>query len=284
MTTTPEYLPQLHKTEVEILDEIVRICNKYNLKYYLIGGTLLGAVRHKGFIPWDDDLDIVMPRKDYVKFCQLCATELAPEYYLHGIDTDPTYWLVFAKIRKRNTLFNERNIAPISAPKGIYVDIFPLDEALSEDSLEQRIRTRIIKGLSATICRKRGLDVRPSLKGRILMQPLLLFSIYRLSMWQLKLMTKQNHKKCDYYINFGSNYNTVKQTIHKSKYEPSCQVEFEGKLYNTLGDYAYFLKRIYGEDYMQLPPPEKRITHRPVRISFDMAADGLEKELNDEKI
>ena len=266
------------------MDEIVRICNKHNLKYYLIGGTLLGAVRHKGFIPWDDDLDIVMPRRDYIKFCELCSTELAPEFYLHGIDTDPTYWLIFAKIRKRNTLFNERSIVPISAPKGIYVDIFPLDEALCEHSMEQHLRTIAIKGLSCAVYRKRKLDICLPLKVKILTQPLLIFSIYRLSMWQLKLMTKHNHKDCDYYINFGSNYNTVKQTIPKSKYEPSCQVEFEGRLYNTLGDYTYFLRRIYGEDYMQLPPPEKRITHRPVRISFDMAADGLEKELNDEKI
>lgn len=284
MDNSPNYLEKLHQTEVEILDEIVRICEKYSLKYYLIGGTLLGAVRHKGFIPWDDDLDIVMPRTDYNRFCELCKSELDTRYYLHNIDTDPTYWLIFAKIRKKNTFFNERNIADIHAPKGIYVDIFPLDNAMCETSFEQKIRTRLIKQISVAIYLKRGLTLNISRRHRLVLCPLQLFSISALTKCQNRLMTALNRKECGYYINFGSNYNTVKQTIPKSKYEPSCQVEFQGKMYNTMGDYTYFLKRIYGDDYMMLPPVEKRITHRPVSISFDMEADGLKEEWNYEKV
>ena len=82
-------------------------------------------------------------------------------------------------------------------------------------------------------------------------------------------MTKCNNESCEYYINYGSNYNTVKQTIHKSKFEPSSKVEFEGKMYNTLSDPHYFLSRLYGEDYMKLPPEEKRVTHKPVSVCFD---------------
>ncbi|MBR5060749.1 MAG: LicD family protein, partial [Prevotella sp.] len=83
-----EQLNKLHTIEIEILDEIVRICDKHNLRYCLIGGTLLGAIRHKGFIPWDDDLDIAMPRKDYEIFINLCHTELKNQYYLHNEVSD----------------------------------------------------------------------------------------------------------------------------------------------------------------------------------------------------
>lgn len=263
-----EYIRRLQKTEQEILDEIVRICDKFHLTYYLIGGTLLGAVRHRGFIPWDDDLDIAMPREDYDRFCGLCAGELDPQYELHSIDTDRTYWLPFAKIRKKNTIFEEKNIRGLDAPMGIYVDIFPLDHAKCVDCPEQRIRTKIIKGISSVIYAKRGLPIVLSRKSKLLAR-LLPVSIAALTKWQIRLMTKHNGRQCDYYINFGSNYNTVKQTMPKSVFDPGCQLEFEGKMYRALSDYRYFLKRIYGENYMQLPPAEKRVTHRPVRIIFD---------------
>jgi len=122
-------LKRLQNIEYEILQEIVRICEKNNLSYFLIGGTLLGAVRHKGFIPWDDDLDIAIPRKDYEKFLKICQTQLNSDYFLHCNKTDPDYWLPFAKVRKKNTLFDEKSITSIETHKGIYNDVFPLDNA-----------------------------------------------------------------------------------------------------------------------------------------------------------
>jgi lipopolysaccharide cholinephosphotransferase len=94
-------LNKLHSIQVEILDEIVRICDSYNLDYFLIGGTLLGAIRHKGFIPWDDDLDIVMPRYDYDKFIALCDLEMNNKYILDSFENNSGYCLPFIKIRKK---------------------------------------------------------------------------------------------------------------------------------------------------------------------------------------
>lgn len=275
-----DYLRKLQLTELEILDEIVRICEKNNLRYYLIGGTLLGAIRHNGFIPWDDDLDIAMPRRDYDMFRELCKTELNENYFLHDIYSDNKYWLLFAKVRKKNTLFEEKNISTIKGERGIYVDIFPLDNALCENSREQRIRTRIIKYLNAVIAYKRKLNLRFSWKTKITSFFIYPFSIKTLKRIQEKLMRKHNKNEAsNFYINFGSNYNTIKQTILKSYFEPASEVIFEGKKYTTLKDPVYFLKRIYGNDFMMLPPEEKRITHSPLRISFD-----LKGEVENEKV
>lgn len=269
-----DYLRKLQLTEKEILDEIVRICEDNSLNYYLIGGTLLGAVRHKGFIPWDDDLDIVMPRKDYDKFRKLCVDgALKEKYHLHSLDTDPEYWLIFAKVRKKNTLFNEKNIACIEAPKGIYVDIFPLDEARSVAALGKRIRTKIIKWLSMAIYRRRGLQFTYGRTKEIALAFLSMFSIKTISAIQNWLMQFENGKGGEYYVNYGSNYETEKQTMLKTVYEPAGQIEFEGTMYKCPRDYEYVLCRIYGENYMTLPPVEKRITHQPVAISFDLQAD-----------
>lgn len=265
-----KYLRKLQLTELEILDEIKRICEKFSLRYCLIGGTLLGAVRHKGFIPWDDDLDIVMPRSDYEKFCEVCSTELDKKYYLHNINTDKKYWLAFAKIRKHNTIFDEKNISHLNVKKGIYVDVFPLDYSKGEDSKGQAFRTFFIKQLSACIINKIG--IRPSKenkKGRF-------FCFLRLCLsfpFSIRCLTKiQNwlmkQGRGNSYVNFGSNYNTKKQTMPISFFEPYIKIEFEGNYYNAPCQYEKVLARIYGNNFMELPPLEKRTTHRPVRIIF----------------
>lgn len=262
-----ETLRRLQLTEVEILDEIKRVCDQNSIKYYLIGGTLLGAVRHKGFIPWDDDLDIVMPRNDYEKFCSLCETELSKNFYLHNIDTDKRYWLPFAKVRKKNTIFDEKSISHLNVPKGIYVDIFPLDFSIGENDKGQEKRTKKIKRLSAVISYRAKVVKAKSFKVRIIHLFSRFFTIKSLTCKQIKLMKKL--KNGSHYVNYGSNYNTKKQTMPIEYYEPRKELVFENKLYPVPNQYEKVLTRIYGETYMQLPPEEKRITHRPMRIEFD---------------
>lgn len=109
------------------------------------------------------------------------------------------------------------------------------------------------------------------------------FSSKSIQNLQTKLMSKNNRKDCEYYVNYGSNYNTVKQTSPQSKYNPPVMLEFEGGQYYAPNDYAYLLERIYGKDYMSLPPVEKRITHKPVRICFN-TNESIYQEKNNEKI
>ena len=263
-----EYLRELQLTELEILNEIHRICSENGLSYFLVGGTLLGAIRHKGFIPWDDDLDIAMPRADYDRFLDICETELNENFYLHSIKTDKEYWLPFSKIRKKYTLFDEENLAGLDVPKGIFVDVFPLDEEFSETSFGKKIRTKMIKGINALILSKKGLRKSDIIK-KITVFISFPFSIERLQKLQIGLMSRNNGRGGTFYANYGSNYDPVKQTMPKSVYEPAGLVEFEKNSYFAPKDYEYVLTRIFGKNYTELPPEEKRITHKPLRISFD---------------
>lgn len=119
------HIKDLQRIELEMLLEVDRICKKYNIRYFLVAGTLLGAIRHKGFIPWDDDIDICMPVEEYRKFCKVAKTDLKKEYFLQNSDTDfSNRW--FSKVRKNNTTCIEKGYEKSKIHQGIWIDIFPL--------------------------------------------------------------------------------------------------------------------------------------------------------------
>ena len=135
-------LSELHKVETEILEVVDSICKENGITYYFTGGTLLGAVRHKGFIPWDDDIDIVMPRADFQKFIEICNQgALGDNYFLHHISTDDNFYLIYAKIKKNNTFFDEEIVKSVDCHKGIFIDIFPLDYINADNKLLFKIKS-----------------------------------------------------------------------------------------------------------------------------------------------
>lgn len=262
-------LNKLHETQLEILNQIVTICENNQLEYFLIGGTLLGAVRHQGFIPWDDDLDIAMPRKDFKKFIKIAQKQLKKDFFLQTALTD-NYSRLFVKVRKNGTLFLENDDKHISRHHGVFVDIFPLYSG------KKRITKRLgIKRIAYAIDQyiRNKVDKLPYKQGA---KKLLNLIPYKMV---VSLRDFLFNGKGKYYINYGSQYGVKKQTIEKEKYLPASKLEFEGRLYNVPNDYQYVLRKIYGPDYMQLPPEEKRVTHNPVRISFD--TNGPDEVLED---
>lgn len=115
----------LQKCQLNILIEFIRLCEEHNLTYYLVGGTCLGAVRHKGFIPWDDDIDVGMPRKDYDKFIQL-QKEIKKPYFIQTYKSDKNYIYNFAKIRDCTTTFIENTFVCHQFNHGVWIDVFQL--------------------------------------------------------------------------------------------------------------------------------------------------------------
>ena len=136
MDITNDQLQQLKRIELAMLDEFVRICDANGIDYFLSGGTCLGAARHKGFIPWDDDIDVGMLREDYDRFAQACKTELSDGFIFQDMNTEPNCGLVFGKIRKKGTVYSETYSSHIAMSQGVWIDIFPYDR-VSNDSTER---------------------------------------------------------------------------------------------------------------------------------------------------
>ncbi len=126
-TYTRQELEQLHDALYEILGEIVRLCRKHQIPFFLIGGTAIGALYDKAILPWDDDIDIGMKREDYNRFLKIAAQELDSRYFLSWMETDPHTPYYFAKVKKNNTLFVEGLFRNVPMHQGIFVDIFPFD-------------------------------------------------------------------------------------------------------------------------------------------------------------
>lgn len=272
-----EKMHLLHQCELEILDELVRICTIHNLRYYLAGGTLLGAIRHKGFIPWDDDIDVEMPREDYELFAKYCSDELDEKFFYQSPETDRHYFLTYAKLRINGTFFPEERFEKSNFHKGIFIDIFPLDYSISPSPV-----SRFVFNLMAVTNRRGQADsgetVEPYKKtsGKLCYFLLSFFSTKQMlcvRQFLIKCSAKLSRK--DYYASFSGAYGYPKEVFPVKWYDFTEQVEFEGKKYLVSFQADLILKQIYGSDYMALPPDDKRVTHCDIsKALFNTKKDG----------
>ncbi len=263
MVYSDEELKKLHKVLIEILEVVVSVCETHNITYFLAEGTLLGAVRHHGIIPWDDDIDIAVPRKDYERLMKLLPEALPQGYYLQYTGNDRRYWLPFAKVRKMGTAFYETTWQGLSdkTKQQIYIDIFPLDEVKDQQlAKKQRLLVHRLSHIGYVKCCNDKENILRYYAFKLL--PMCFVQ------WlQKKVSRIQKNGHC--YICFGSAYGAEKHFIDKEKYLPPKQQIFEGREYSVPADSEFVLRSIYGADYMQLPPEEKRKNHKPLYMSFD---------------
>lgn len=266
-----KYVKKLQLVELEILEEIDRICKNNNIDYFISGGTLLGAIRHKGFIPWDDDIDIAMTRKNYNKFTDACLRELDSKYIIDNYRTNKKCCLSYTKIKKKNTMFVERkNKDNYSKNDCIWVDVFPLDGVKKKMSKFHKCQKKIFDYLYTLITIKNGSNyyqnsvVKKKIYGFILKVVPVGFMVFLLE----RVIGFYDEDKVRYLCSFSTVYDIEKDTFDKNKLFPYKKIFFEKKEVMGIEGFDYYLSQMYG-NYMKLPPKEKRVNHRPYLIEFE---------------
>lgn len=259
-TLDQEQLTKAKKIMVEILVEVDRICTKYEIEYYLADGTLLGAIRHGGFIPWDDDLDISMLRKDYNKFLKVAEKELDDKFFLQTSKTDKYYDIehVPAKIRHNGSLFIEEYGKKYN--QGVYIDIFPMDNVPNSEfkfNLQSRISGFIMKSSMRMRVKEKKLPLKNELTHLVYRFVLLIFKGKRrdaLNKWLINLGDEKSGK-----IVYGVD-TCWNVTFNKNDIFPLKRIKFENGYFLAPSNPEAILVKLYG-DYMKLPPVEERTWH-----------------------
>lgn len=249
----------------DILKKFTEICKEHNLKYSIFYGTLIGAVRHKGFIPWDDDVDVVMPRTDYEKLLALQYED--EQYEIKSYRYTKDYFYPFSKMIDKNTVIYEKYRAEKNM--GLYIDIFPVDyvdnyENGFEKDIAKALRNRRFMNHLAGSTEKKYAKNLPNYiikkAAHIIMDP------FRISLIG-KFDTEFVKESGEYCINFVNNVEGAVQIFKSSYWDNLIPMKFEDVDVMGFGDYDEILSRKYG-DYMQLPPKDEQITHHSFKSYY----------------
>ena len=262
--------------ELDLLSKLSEVCKKHNLRFWVCYGTLLGTIRHKGFVPWDDDMDIWLPRKDYDQLCNLSQNEWAEPYFFQTTLNDKDYYSAFARLRNSNTtgiLVSKNN----KCNNGIYIDIYPID-GLSNNRIIQRIRSFVVKARNVS-AHAYLYNVNPHPVSRQINR-ILHFPGVHFSVKNTYLKNEALEKKVDWYaasevgLVATGGYSFKRNIFRKSWFDNTIWMPFEFLTVPVPEGYDHILETQYGA-YMELPPPEKRGTWH--RFEFDPDTPYAEK-------
>lgn len=251
---------ELKKIQIQIVKEVDKICKQNGLRYFLAFGSLLGAVRHKGFIPWDDDIDIWMPINDYKKLKKI-VENMNGKYIIVDPLNEKNYCLGYPKIIDSST-YVEEDGAPIFESNGVFCDIFPLVGAGNS----QKQGMRVLKSIKKNNWRIRGLNKlsfkENGIKGMIIKFLGKKFFYRRI----LKKSIKYDYETSKY-LNGLYNADVGMFLYDKADFDESKYIEFEGEKFKVPKGYDNILKTNYG-DYMQFPPEEQRINIHKIKAYY----------------
>jgi len=259
---------EVQEIQLEILLELDRICKKHSIHYILYGGTLLGAVRHKGFIPWDDDLDVAMYRDDFERFLSIAKKEMGNDFFLQTFETDPHFPPLFAKIRKNGTILRQINHAELDMHHGVPIDVFPYDEIKTGG-----MTSTILPTFSNALNVFKNILIHYETERRV--GPLNFGGAVAAINKRLKIIINGLAKSQN---GHGNEYLTCltfeihrwkSRLIRKEDFFVAIDMEFEGHLFPVPRNYDEILKNVYG-DYMKMPSrDERKPSHGVVEIDLN---------------
>ena len=273
-------LRRVQLTQLEIAREIKRVCEENDIRFFLLGGTYLGAMRHQGFIPWDDDMDLGMLRGEYEKFCRIAPEKLGPDYCLQTWYTEPNYGLPFGKVMKRGTVYLESKKSRRLQENGIYVDIFPFDSVPQDLQQRQKLAKQLLRLYRLRLMK---CGYKPWMEeDKVLWHKRLGYLFYQ---FQALFCGKQAlARDYDALAEAQPDTDTVSEQsgmaqplyVRRAWCEDLVNYTFEGEQFPAPRAYDEFLTIYYG-DYMQLPPEDQRENrHQIVQVDF---GDGEEPTL-----
>lgn len=273
-----QVLKKLQKIELGILEEFDKICVENNIDYFLVGGCAIGIVRHKGFIPWDDDIDVGMNREDYDKFLRIAEEQYSDKYSVINNDTNPKFPLMNTRWGLKGTEYKTEDLKDIPGDFGIFLDIFCFDNVPDDDKLMKKQGTKawfygkmlVLSGV------KRPTLYYYGFKAKVL------HAIFFVAHYVLKifhLTSRHFYKKANKYGTMYKNEETKRfaymydpqrftSMLDKSDIYPTRRMNFEGVSVKVPYKIEEYLSTRYG-DYMKLPPEDKRHTHPPFSLKFN---------------
>lgn len=266
-----QQLKQTHEIQVELLEQLDRICRKHGIKYMISDGTLLGAVRHKGFIPWDDDVDVSMERSEYERFCQICQQELdGDKFFFQTYKTDKDYPWFYGKLRYNYSRYVRVGQDHLEMNHGIFLDIFPLD------GVPNNVVIRFFFNIKRVILRKMLYSVVGSVHAKNPLKRLVFKIMNRFPKESVYKSFETTAKKYnDSKYRYITNISFPECNRDRSWLNEYIDIEFEGKLYQTTAYYDEWLTKMYG-NYMELPPVEERHGNNDI-IIFSIDDENVQK-------
>ncbi len=271
-------LKKIHEVELEILKDFMDICDRHDLTYFGIAGTGIGALRHQGFIPWDDDIDVALPRDDFEKFLKYLEREMGDKYLIMNTEHYPNYPLMTTRMTMKGTKFKEEALKAVKAPMGIFLDLYPYDK-VSDNPKEAKKQARdawfwskilILRSIPFPMLGFSGWKAKlvhaicGCVHGVLTVTRVPKMWIYKKA---YEAETRYNYLQKTKKINFMCDTSPYMNTYYVKDVYPLQKLPYEDIMLNFPHNLHRNLTNMYG-DYMKLPPEEKRKNHYPFELKF----------------